>query len=243
MSEEHVWGTAPGFVGPRHALREKLLLDLLLSAHPGGRVLNVGAGQGTFTRLLEARGFEVVSCDVSPLFVDLLRGSVRGDVLQADMTDLPFRDCTFDAVVAGEVIEHIEDDRKALAEAARVLRRPRGALALSVPAHPEWFGASDQWAGHKRRYTRAGLVSAVESASLKLERVRPWGFPVSALYHRRIYDKRAASLAEEGNEQPRFVVNLLRAALQLDRLLVGVERGCLGYLALARATPQGGGSG
>ena len=60
---------------------------------------------------------------------------VRGEVLLADMTDLPFADDTFDAVVAGEVIEHIENDGLALSEAARVLR-PGGVLALSVPAHP-----------------------------------------------------------------------------------------------------------
>lgn len=229
---EHAWGTAPDFVGPRHELREKLLLDLFLAADPGSRVLNVGAGQGSFTRLLEGRGFDVVSSDVSPVAVDVLRNRVRGGVLRADMTDLPFPDCSFDALVAGEVIEHIEDDRGALSEAARVLR-PGGILALSVPAHPEWFGASDSWAGHARRYTRRRLEQAIGDAGLALERLRPWGFPLSALYHRAIYDKRAASLAAEQRER-RAALRILRLALQVDRLFVGVERGCLGYLALAR---------
>jgi hypothetical protein len=43
----HTWGTAPEFVGPRHELRERLLLDLFLAASPGPRVLDAGAGQGT----------------------------------------------------------------------------------------------------------------------------------------------------------------------------------------------------
>jgi ubiquinone/menaquinone biosynthesis C-methylase UbiE len=234
MPETHVWGTAPGFVGPRHELRERLLLGLLLSAKPGRRVLNIGAGQGSFTRLLEARGFEVVSSDVSPVAVAVLESRVHGEVLEADMTDLPFPDNSFDAVVAGEVIEHIEDHRRALREAARVLR-PRGVLALSVPARPEWFGASDHWAGHVRRYTRDELVGVIEDASLELELLRPWGFPVSALYHRLIYDRRAAKLAADRRER-RVALGLLRLALQIDRLFVGVERGCLGYLALARAS-------
>ena len=215
---EHVWGTAPDFVGPRHELREKLLLDLLLSLHPGRDVLNVGAGQGSFTRLLEARGLDVVSADVSQAAIDVLEERVRGQVLHADMTKLPFPDCSFDAVVAGEVIEHIEDDRGAIAEAARVLR-PGGVLALSVPAHPEWFGPSDRWAGHIRRYTRPHLEEAVAAGGLMLVRIKPWGFPVSALYHRAIYDKRAAELAADPR-RPRAALRALRFALQLDRLFV-----------------------
>lgn len=229
----HEWGTAPDFVGPRHELREKLLLDLFLSAEPGRRVLNVGAGQGSFTRLLEDRAYEVTSSDVTAATVGVLRGRVRGEALLADLTDLPFAEATFDAVVAGEVIEHIEDDQRALAEARRVLR-PGGAVVLSVPAHPEWFGASDRWAGHVRRYTSDGLARVIAEAGLELARVTPWGFPVSALYHRALYDKRAAALAEERRER-RIALSVLRLALKVDRVFVGVERGCLGYLALARA--------
>jgi len=230
----HAWGTAPDFVGPRHELRERLLLDLMLSAGPGRQVLNVGAGQGSFTRLLEERGFDVVSSDVTAATLGVLRTRVGGDVVAADMTKLPFADDSFDAVVAGEVIEHIDDDRLALQEAARVLR-PGASLVLSVPAHPDWFGASDRWAGHVRRYDRRRLERLVDPAvGLHLEAIRPWGFPISAVYHRFVYDKRAAALAE-GGPRKGAAVAVLRAAIQIDRLFVGVERGCLGYLVLARA--------
>ena len=149
----HDWGTAPDFVGPRHALRERLLLDLLLRGDPGRQVLNAGAGQGTFTRLLERRGFEVTSTDASPAAVEVLEQRVEGPALEADVTALAFADESFDAVVLGEVLEHVPDDDRAVAEVARVLR-PRGVLALSVPAHPRLFGPSDRWAGHIRRYRR-----------------------------------------------------------------------------------------
>jgi SAM-dependent methyltransferase len=182
--------------------------------------------------LLEARGFEVVSTDLSPAAVNVLRERVQGPVLEADMTALPFSDGSFDAVVAGEVIEHISDDVPALREAKRVLRAG-GSLALSVPAHPEWFGASDRWAGHVRRYTREGLAGAISDAGLERTSIRPWGFPISALYHRLLYDKRAATLAADGRDRT-LALAVLRVALQVDRLFVGFERGCLGYLALAR---------
>jgi SAM-dependent methyltransferase len=232
----HEWGTAPDFVGPRHELRERLLLKLFLSARPGPRVLNAGAGQGTFSERLAERGFDVTSTDVSPPVVAVLRERVPGAVVHADVTALPFADASFDAAVLGEVLEHVEDDASALREVARVLRRS-GVLALSVPANPSWFGPSDRWAGHVRRYTRGALLAAVAAAPLELERCVAWGFPVSALYHRHLYERH---LDRRGPAQPkpwqRPAVALLGALLQVDRLFVGVERGALGYLLVARRT-------
>jgi SAM-dependent methyltransferase len=230
----HVWGTAPDFVGPRHELRERLLLELFLEAGPGPRVLNAGAGQGTFSLRLERLGFEVTSTDVAPAAVEILRARVRGPVHQAALETLPFEDASFDAAVLGEVLEHVEDDAGGLREVARVLR-PGGVVAISVPRNPAWFGASDRWAGHVRRYTRERLVDAVTGGGLLLERLVPWGFPVSSLYHRLAYDRhvaRAGAAAPEGWQRPALA--LLAAALRTDRLFLGRERGALGYLALAR---------
>ena len=224
----------PDFVGPRHRLRESLLLRLLLSARPGPLLLNVGAGQGAFSQLLEARGFEVTSVDPSPAAVELLRARVRGSVLAASAGELPFADASFDCAVLGEVLEHIEDDLAALREVARVVR-PSGVVAASVPANPDWFGPSDEWAGHHRRYTREAVLELCASAGLTVERLEPWGFPVSSFYHRRIYEPR---LSAQGPARPRWylrpAIAALGAALQLDRLFVGVDRGALGYLLLTR---------
>jgi 2-polyprenyl-3-methyl-5-hydroxy-6-metoxy-1,4-benzoquinol methylase len=230
---EHAWGTAPDFVGPRHALRERLLLDLFLSAAPGPAVLNGGAGQGTLSHELAALGFEVTSADVSPQSVELLRRQAHGDALEADLTSLPFAEASFDAVVLGEVLEHIERDAAALREVARVLRR-EGVLALSVPANPKLYGPSDRWAGHVRRYTRPQLLETCTAAGFAVRRCVGWGFPMSRLYHRHVYER---YLNRRGPAQPErrhgSLVALLSALLQVDRLFVGVERGALGYLALA----------
>jgi SAM-dependent methyltransferase len=229
----HEWGTAPEFVGPRHELRERLLLDLFLSARPGPGVLDAGAGQGSLSARLAGLGFEVTSTDASPAAVAVLRDRVPGRAVEADVTSLPFADQSFDSAVLGEVLEHVEDDRAALAEIARVLR-PDGVLALSVPANPKLFGPSDVWAGHVRRYTRPALLEACASAGFTVERCLGWGFPVSRLYHRHVYER---YLDRRGPARParrqKPLVTLLGAVVQLDRLFVGVERGALGYLALA----------
>jgi SAM-dependent methyltransferase len=230
----HEWGTAPEFVGPRHELRERLLLDLFLTAGPGPEVLDAGAGQGTLSAKLAALGFEVTSSDASPTAVAVLREHAPGPVIEADVTSLPFESQSFDAAVLGEVLEHVEDDRDALEEIARVLR-PRGVLALSVPANPKLYGRSDVWAGHVRRYTRPALIDACTSAGFVVERCLGWGFPVARLYHRHVYERyldRRGPAPPARRQQP--LVRLLGGLLQLDRLFVGVERGALGYLALAR---------
>src|SRR5207302_1170051 len=130
-----------------------------LSGEPGPRVLNAGAGGGSFSVKLAERGFEPTSIDASVVAVELLRSRVPGEVAVADVSDLPYPHGTFDAAILGEVLEHVPDDSAALTEVARVLR-PGGTLALSVPAGRP--GESDRWAGHVRRYSRSSLVTACE---------------------------------------------------------------------------------
>jgi SAM-dependent methyltransferase len=230
---EHEWGTAPDFVGPRHELRERLLVELFLSASPGRTVLDGGAGQGTLSRKLADLGFAVTSTDSSEPAIEVLRRRTKGTVLRADLTSLPFDDASFDGAVLGEVLEHIDDDRRALGEVARTLR-PHGVLALSVPANPRLFGPSDRWAGHVRRYTRPALLEACAAAGFTVQRCVGWGFPFARLYHRHVYER---YLGRRGPTapQPRLgpFVALAGALLQVDRLFVGVERGALGYLLLA----------
>jgi SAM-dependent methyltransferase len=231
---KHEWGTAPEFVGPRHQLRERLLLDLFLSASPGPSVLNAGAGQGSFSLRLARLGFEVTSVDESAAAVEVLRRRLRGRVELADVAALPFADESFDAAVLGEVLEHVPDDEGALSEVARVLR-PGGILAVSVPGNPARFGPSDRWAGHLRRYSRRMLVDACERSGFGVQRCVAWGFPLSALYHRHLYERR---LDRHGAAPPRLwerpALAVLSLLLQVDRLFVGVERGALGYLLLAK---------
>jgi SAM-dependent methyltransferase len=232
----HEWGTAPEFIGPRHELRERLLLDLFLSAGPGLAVLNGGAGQGTLSRKLAELGFEVTSTDVSPAAVELLRQGGAGRAVEADLTALPFEDERFDAAVLGEVLEHIEDDRHALEEVRRVLR-PEGVLALSVPANPKLYGPSDVWAGHVRRYTRPELLETCAAAGFTVDRCLGWGFPLSRLYHRHVYERYLDRRGPAGpHRRHRPLVGVVGALIQLDRLFVGVERGALGFLAVA--TPR-----
>lgn len=234
--EVHQWGTDPDFQGPRHELRERLLLKEFLAATPGPVVLDVGAGSGTFSNLLAARGFDVTSTDVTEEALEVLHGRVSGMVMRADATSLPFQPAAFDAVVLAEVLEHVEDDAAALSESARVMK-PNGILAVTVPRNPAWFSRSDRWAGHFRRYARETLVDRVEAAGFEVLTCKAWGFPISALYHRTVFE-RAVSRRADSPARPgalvRVALAILGGLLRLDVLFVGHERGALGYILAAR---------
>lgn len=79
-------------------------------------------------------------------------------VLHGKLADLPPGE-RFDSVLYLDVIEHIEDDREELANAAERLS-PGGTLLVLVPAHQFLFSPFDAAIGHWRRYDRAGLLAA-----------------------------------------------------------------------------------
>ena len=97
----------------------------------GKRVLDLGCRSGTLTRhFLE--GNEVVGLDVDR--AALAKAETLGiQPVQANVEEpLPFEDASFDAVVAGELFEHLQFPDALVAEIARVLR-PGGVLVGSVP--------------------------------------------------------------------------------------------------------------
>jgi SAM-dependent methyltransferase len=98
---------------------------------PGRRVLDLGCRDGALTRAY-AEGNEIVGVDADR---EALAGAAELGIETrwADLdAPLPFEDASFDVVVAGELLEHLRDPRRLVAEARRVLR-PGGVFVASVP--------------------------------------------------------------------------------------------------------------
>lgn len=125
-----------------------------------GRVLDVGGGRrrGRFTPPASARW---IVADIG------LAG--RPDVA-ADLLALPFRDASFDAVKATEVLEHVPDAARALDECRRVLR-PGGHLIVTVPFLERLHGDPDDFA----RYTEAMWRRLLAAAGLRPVTITPQG--------------------------------------------------------------------
>jgi SAM-dependent methyltransferase len=137
------------------------------AARRGARVVALDAGGdevegvlGTFAAMVEAGELDAASTSV---------GVVQGDALH-----LPFADSTFDRVICSEVLEHIPDDRGAMAELARVLR-PGGTMAITIPRFgPELinWALSDEYhmveGGHVRIYRRGVIEQRLREAGLRV---------------------------------------------------------------------------
>jgi SAM-dependent methyltransferase len=160
-----------------------LTVDLARAgAVAGSSVLDLGCGGGRHVFASANRGCRTVAFDadrveVSGVAAMLVALREAGDTTAAnaaplvgDALALPFRDRSFDVVVASEIFEHLHEDEAALAEVARVLV-PGGVLALSVPRYgPErvnWALSAayhEAEGGHVRIYRRRQLARRVARA-------------------------------------------------------------------------------
>ena len=126
---------------------------------PDSWILDVGCGDGRLAAVLPQYRW----CGVEP--DPALREAARARgvrVLPGSAEELPFPDRAFDAVCLFDVLEHLEDDRAALAEARRVLK-PGGLLFVSVPLHPGLWSVHDVACGHFRRYKPGDLEALAVS--------------------------------------------------------------------------------
>jgi FkbM family methyltransferase len=156
---------------------------LLARSEPylGRRVLDAGAGLGTFTDVV-ADGREVVALEPDPDYAMRLRERFADrpnvTVVEAAASSADVGEA-FDSVLCLNVLEHIADDDGALASFAAMLR-PGGRLLLVVPAHPVLYGTIDRALEHARRYRRGELRAKLGTAGLAVDSVQ-YVNPVGAL--------------------------------------------------------------
>lgn len=155
---------------------------------PGERILDMGCGGGRHAFHLYRLGADVVALDrdASELAeVERMLSAMASEgqvaegasavTVQAQAYDLPFPDAHFDKVICAEVLEHIPDDRRAIAELVRVLK-PGGQLAVTVPRYlPEklCWALSETYhqveGGHVRIYRGSELAHRLHTAGLVAE--------------------------------------------------------------------------
>lgn len=154
-------------------VRRRLVLDQARHWAPRSAacVVEVGCGTGATLRglglLFPGARVTGVEPALAALRVAVAAGS---EVVQGAFEKLPLTASSVDILLALDVLEHLDDDRAGLVEAARALR-PGGRLLVTVPALPALWGPHDQLNRHRRRYARATLCDRVASAGFRVERV------------------------------------------------------------------------
>ena len=126
--------TVPGLAAENYWFRRHEVVYRRLVGHCAGRdVLEAGCGEGYGADLIAAVAHRVIGLDYDRAAVDHARACYpKVDVRQGNLVQLPLRNASVDVVVNFQVIEHLWDQPRFVAECARVLR-PSGLLMVSTP--------------------------------------------------------------------------------------------------------------
>jgi SAM-dependent methyltransferase len=153
--------------------------DWILSSfqpYLGRRLVEVGAGQGNFSRLLLQTSPEAfLGLEPDPAMFRVLERALAGinnvtlipKFLSEVHQELPFIP---DTVLYVNVLEHIRDDAGELRTVYRALS-PQGRVCIFVPALQILYGTADASMGHHRRYEREGLSDLVSSAGFRVVKI------------------------------------------------------------------------
>ena len=190
---------------------------------PRSILLEVGCSSGFLITALKAQWPSAMLMGSDFLREPLERLAAREPgvpLLQFDLVRCPLPDASIDAVVMLNVLEHIEDDRRAVDQTVRILK-PGGLLIVEVPAGPRLYDAYDEYLQHQRRYTARSLASLLEAGGLSLIERSHLGFsayPAFAMVKRR-NQKRAALSQDAKRRVVEANIASTRSSVLLRRLL------------------------
>lgn len=162
----------------------------------GGSVLEIGPG-------LRPTAPVATSTFIDASAHALNRLSARGGRTVPAGEALPFPDRSFDAVLAFEVVEHVEGDTGLLEEMARV-SRPGGILILSTPIHASMWSPLDDACGHVRRDEPEALFEKIRAAGFEIG-----GYAWTPAGSRRVTQFRARALTFNRRLSTAFVQTLI----------------------------------
>ncbi len=125
---------------------------------PTGLILDIGSGIAPVSPDLG----RTVLADISAEAMNNIDLPVREKVVTS-VTDMSFENASFNCILCSEVLEHVEDDTRALSEIKRVLATG-GTLIITVPFQKKYWGEDDDFVGHKRRYEPGELEEKLKEA-------------------------------------------------------------------------------
>jgi SAM-dependent methyltransferase len=205
--------------------------------HPGDRLLEIGCGTGYVLQALDREcGLRVTGTELHAEGLVHARQRVpHAELVQLDARAMPY-ESAFDLVAAFDVLEHIDDDLRALRGLYRATR-PGGFLLATVPQHMWLWSQADVAAQHVRRYRRHELVGRARAAGFTPVRATSFvSVPLPAMAVARARDRLGRREFDPLADltPPRFVNRMLERILDLERLLIarGVDLPVGGSLVL-----------
>jgi SAM-dependent methyltransferase len=205
------------------ARREVLAALIRRRAMPpaNARLLEVGCGTGHNIGMFERFG-AVDAIEIDDEARAVAEKRLGRPVGSARLPELPgVRRGHYDLIGAFDVVEHVDDDRAAIAALGECLK-PGGRLVISVPAHQWMWSAHDDANHHKRRYSKASLRRLIDLSPLRLEAI---GYFNSLLFPAAVAARFAGNLTgREGSDDslpPKPFNWLFEKIFAAERHLIG----------------------
>jgi 2-polyprenyl-3-methyl-5-hydroxy-6-metoxy-1,4-benzoquinol methylase len=180
--------------------------------HAGPTVVDLGCGLGGYSKVLAERGFDVKAFDVVAEYVERARGlGVAAELYDGDRLPLP--DASVDTVILLEVLEHLDEPARVLAEARRVARR---GVLVTTPNCTQSFGmvpiefSHMLDTDHRQFFTAASLAALLDEVfgSCVVEQVAPIDRDLSGLVLPRALRPVYRTLDRYGIVKPRYFTRL-----------------------------------
>lgn len=147
------------------------IADILVKYCNGKNILDFGAGNGTFARLLKKRAVPVQCLEPDTLLRERLK--TEGFTAYESLKEAHH---SFDCIYTVNVLEHIENDKAAVREMHLALHS-KGVVVAYVPAFMSLYSSVDKKIGHHRRYTAESLSALFSDYKiLRCEYVDSLGF-------------------------------------------------------------------
>lgn len=239
-----VWGEQ-SIYGPRHELREKLMLELLSKNLDFSFVslsLEAGCGSATFSKkLLQKHAhLKTYGFDSGQGYAKSYKNFFGVDACNfctCDFAELDEKISSqkYQLIICAEVLEHLDDDNSALSNLVNLMDAG-GTILISVPHRMDYWSFEDEWAQHKRRYELNQLEDLIISQGLEIIESKIWGYPVTLFYDKFIFRKMLKKDPKKISKTNLFTQlgsKMLYYLMHLDRYFLGAKNG-LGIILIAR---------
>ena len=196
-----------------------ILISLFSIYSKKGLLLNAGCGTGITSSFL-SKQTKVINADISESAIEYSLRRNNTNHIICDCSVLPFKDNTFDTIIADNVIEHIDNDFSVITEFERTLKSD-GVIILSIPTYNFLWTLHDDFAHHKRRYDKSMIKDLIGISDLKIRRMFYWNsilFFLIVLF--KVKNKFFRTL-NIGLKQPHKILNnILIKILKLEHYLI-----------------------
>ncbi len=216
MEEKHWW-----FIG-----RRKIIFSLIKRFIPDdlGKILDIGCGTGLNSDLLRRAGKEVVGLEISE---DAIRyAGMRAPWLRIIKGSFPEVNLSekFDLVSLFDVLEHIDDDSRALSSIKGILSK-NGFAIITVPAFHYLWSRHDELAHHKRRYTLPELDKKINDAGFETVKISYFNFILSPIIFSVRFFRNLFGLFPSATDfflPPRWINAVLSSIFGSERFWLGI---------------------